>query len=88
MNNWQYLTYKELEQIKDPKIKNEYHRKIRQTIEWLNPLYMYALKHGFQDTEFQKQETIHGAITILKEFYDKKNISSEDRLDIVLHRKK
>lgn len=85
---WKTLSYQELDQLMDIKKKQEYYQQIRKTLEWLNPLYMYALRHGFNDEEFKEQVTVQDSVMILKQFYDDCQISNEDRIAIALHRKK
>ena len=65
---WQYLTDDEINLL-DIKIQSLYRRKIKRTINFvICPLYMYAVKHGYDDTSFLKEETIHGMVEALKIF--------------------
>ena len=83
---WQYLTDAEISQLPDVKIQSEYRRKINRTVRTIiNPLYMYAIKHGFDDSTFLKQETIHGMVTELKLYFAGKGMGREEEIDIILN---
>ena len=80
---WQYLTDDEIN-LFDIKIQSLYRRKIKRTINFvICPLYMYAVKHGYDDTSFLKEETIHGMVEALKIFYNQKGIDREEKIKII-----
>lgn len=88
---WQYIDYDTLYQIEDNNLQREYRKKMTYAVRFvINPLYMYALKLGFDDSAFQKQKSIHGMVEELKNFYEKMGIDHDQRVDIVIngrHRK-
>ncbi len=86
---WQYLSAEEIEMLEDVKVRSEYRRKIGKTVKFIiNPLYMYALKHGYDDTDFLKRATVHGMVEELKSFYDSKEIDRDGKMKILLESRK
>ena len=80
---WQYLTDDEISKL-DKEKRSLYRRKIKQTINFvICPLYMYAIKHGYDGSNFEKEETIHGMVEALKSFYDQKGIDREEKIKII-----
>ncbi len=83
--DWQYLTDDEISQISDVKLQSTYRRKINKTVRTIiNPLYMYAIKNGFNDTTFLRQGTIHGMVEELKTFFTDKGIDREAEIEIIM----
>lgn len=86
---WQYIPYDELWQIDNIQIRNEYRKKMNQVVKRIiNPLYMHALKNGFDDHTFRKLKTIHGMVEELKEFYEKRGIDRNERIEIIIESRK
>lgn len=86
---WQYLSKEEISMCSDIKVQSSYRKNVRETIKSImNPLYMYALKQGFDDTNFLKETTIHDMVEELKLFYESKGIDREKRISILLEGKK
>lgn len=82
-NTWQYITEDEI-RLLDPKKQAEYRRKIKKTINFvITPLYMYAVKNGYDGSNLEKEETIHGMVEELKKFYDQKGIDREEKIEII-----
>lgn len=90
LNNkrWQDMSYGELSKIEDKKLRHEYQLKMTYAIRYIiNPLYMYAVKNGFDDTNFSKLSTVSEMSIELKKFYDKKGISREEEIDIIVNKR-
>ena len=86
---WQYLSDEEISELSDVKQQSCYRRKINKTVKFIiNPLYMYALKQGFDDTDFLKKVTVHDMVEELKAFYEGKGIDREGRIKVLLEGRK
>lgn len=86
---WQYLSDEEISLLPDLKTQSFYRRKINKTVKFIiNPLYMHALKQGFDDTEFLKKITVHDMVEELKVFYERKGINREGRIQLLLEERK
>ena len=81
---WQYLSPEQLSKIQDPKLRAEYIKKRNNMVRCIiNQLYMYAIRHGFDDTNFLKAQTISDMVDELKKFYNPRKIGIEDMEDII-----
>lgn len=81
---WQYMSELEISVLPDIKMQSFYRRKISNIVKFvINPLYMYALKHGFDDTDFLKQTTVHGYVEELKLFFETKEIDRQGCIEII-----
>lgn len=85
-NEWQFLTDEEIEKIPDRSVQSSYRRKIGKTMRTIiNPLYMHAIRNGFDDTNFLKQKTIHGMVEELKTYFESRGIDREEEIKIILN---
>ncbi len=83
---WQYLKDEEISEIEDIHVQSSYRRKINRTVKYIiNPLYMYAIKNGFDDTEFLKMKTIHEMVESLKAYFQSRNMGREEEIEIILN---
>ena len=81
---WQDLPFDQFSNIKNPKLRTEYRNKLNWTMKYIiNPLYMYAIRHGFDDTDFVKDKNVSDMFYDLKKFYDSKKIEIVDMEDII-----
>lgn len=86
---WQYLSDEEISKLSDIKQQSIYRRKINKTVKFIiNPLYMFALRQGFDDTNFLKEATVHGMVEELKAFYEGNGIDREGRIQLLLKGRK
>lgn len=81
---WQFLSSEQLSKIQNPKLRAEYIEKRNNMVKYIiNPLYMYAIGHGYDDTDFIKKQNISDMIYELKKFYDPRKIEKSDMADII-----
>lgn len=86
---WQYLSDEKISKLSDIKQQSIYRRKINKTVKFIiNPLYMFALRQGFDDTNFLKEATVHGMVEELKAFYEGRGIDREGRIKVLLEGRK
>lgn len=75
---WQYLSFEQLDKFPDPKLRAEYKNKRNKVVRnIIAPLYMYAIRNGFDDTALNNARTIREIMNELKKFYDSKNIKRD-----------
>lgn len=86
---WQYLSDEEISKLSNIRQQSCYRRKINKTVKFIiNPLYMFALRQGFDDTNFLKEATVHGMVEELKAFYEGNGIDREGRIQLLLKGRK
>lgn len=81
---WQYLSNEQLNNLQDSNLKKEYITKRNNMVRCIiNPLYMHAIRHGFDDTDFIKAQTINEMFYELRKFYYSKKLVRGDLEDII-----
>lgn len=81
---WKYLSNEQLSNLQDSNLKKEYIAKRDDMVRCIiNPLYMYAINHGFDDIDFVKAKTIKDMLYELKKFYHSKKFVRGDMEDII-----
>ncbi len=81
---WQYLSSEQFSKIQNPTIRAKYIKKRNNMVRCIiNPLYMYAIRHGYDDVDFIKAQTINDMVYELKKFYDSRKIRRSGMEDII-----
>lgn len=81
---WRYLPFDQFERIDDIEIKKNYIKKRNDIVKYIiNPLYMYALRNGFNDKNFIQANTINEMVVELSKFYNRRGYGREDLTDII-----
>lgn len=81
---WKYLSNEQLDNLQDSALKKEYITKRNNMVRCIiNPLYMYAIRHGFDDINFIKAQTINEMFYELKKFYHSEKFVRSDIEDII-----
>ncbi len=81
---WKYLSIKQLEQLENSNLKSENIIRRTNMIRCIiNPLYMYAIRNGFDDTELMKAQTINDMFYELGKFYHLKQFTRDDIEELI-----
>lgn len=81
---WKYLSNEQLGKLPNPNLKKEYITKRNNMVRCIiNPLYMYAIRNGFDDTNFINAQTTNDMFYELRKFYGSQKFVRGNMEDII-----